>query len=113
MEAEITFESNLGFCREFLAAPIDAKACGRVSRSGATSFAAFGDSVSERGASEPVAECPTGMRQNFCSMWEMVFQSEELQSMWQNCENTNNFEAVEGRRRAGITGGRRAPDGMH
>ena len=60
VETEIAFESNLGFCREFLAAPVDAKACGRVSGNGATIFAAFGDSVSERGASEPVAECPTG-----------------------------------------------------
>ena len=52
-------------------------------------------------------------RNTFRGMWEMVFQSKELQSMWQSVEDANNFEAVEGRRRAGITGGRRAPDGMH
>ena len=49
--------------QEFLAAPVDAKACGTVSSSGATSFAACGDGLSERGASEPVAECPTGTQE--------------------------------------------------
>ena len=49
--------------REFLAVPVDAKACGTVSRSGATSFTPCGDGLSERGASEPVAECPTGTQE--------------------------------------------------
>ena len=39
-------------------------------------------------------------RNTFRGMWEMVFQSKELQSMWQSVEDANNFEAVEGRRRA-------------
>ena len=60
-----------------------------------------------------MAECPTGTRQNFCGVWEMVFQSEELQSMWQSVDDANIFEAFEGRRRAGGAGGRRAEDGMH
>ena len=34
--------------------------CGTLACSGATSFAACGDGLSERGASEPVAERPTG-----------------------------------------------------
>ena len=38
-------------------------------------------------------------RNTFHGMWEMVFQSKELQRMWQSVEE-NNFEAVEGRRRA-------------
>ena len=49
--------------QEFLAAPVDAKACGTVSSSGATGFAVRRDGLSERGASEPVAECPTGTQE--------------------------------------------------
>ena len=49
--------------QEFLAAPVDAKACGTVSSSGATGFAARRDGLSERGTLEPVAECPTGTQE--------------------------------------------------
>ena len=43
-------------------------------------------------------------RNNFRSMWEMVFQSEELQNMCRCVEDTNHFETFEGRRRAGVAG---------
>ena len=46
-------------------------------------------------------------RNNVCGMREMLFQSEELQSMWHSVKDTNHFEAYEGRRRAALARGRR------
>ena len=45
MEPEAAFESNLGLCREFLAASVDARACGTVSSGGATIFTPCGDGL--------------------------------------------------------------------
>ena len=49
--------------RGSLGSPVDAKSCGTVSSSDATSFEACGHARSERGAPEPVAECLTGTQQ--------------------------------------------------